>query len=89
MISPLHPLTYADRLRIRQPGDAGFALGPHIDGGSCERWEDYGYGLGQVYKRNFEGRWEEYNPWEASCRVASVADLYDGSGACSMLRMFQ
>ncbi|KAJ5819761.1 hypothetical protein N7474_005352 [Penicillium riverlandense] len=89
LISPLHPLTYADRLRIRQPGDAGFALGPHIDGGSCERWEDKGYGLGQVYERIFEGRWEEYNPWEASCRVPAVADLYNGSGACSMFRMFQ
>ncbi|KAJ6093520.1 hypothetical protein N7486_008809 [Penicillium sp. IBT 16267x] len=47
MISPVHPVTYADRLRIRQPGDAGFALGPHTDAGSVERWEDNGYGLGQ------------------------------------------
>ena len=37
-ISTSHPVAYADRLRIRQPGDAGFALGPHVDGGSCERW---------------------------------------------------
>ena len=41
-ISMLHPLTYADRVRIRQPGDAGFALGPHVDGGSVERWEPEG-----------------------------------------------
>jgi hypothetical protein len=27
------PVSYADRLRIRQPGDSGFALGPHVDGG--------------------------------------------------------
>ncbi|KAF9893944.1 hypothetical protein FE257_008915 [Aspergillus nanangensis] len=38
-ISPAHPLTYADHLRIRQPGDAGFALAPHVDGGSVERWK--------------------------------------------------
>lgn len=37
-ISTSHPVAYADRLRIRQPGDVGFALGPHVDGGSCERW---------------------------------------------------
>lgn len=37
------PLTYADRLRIRHPGDAKFALGPHIDGGGVERWGAYAY----------------------------------------------
>ncbi|RAL14192.1 DUF1479 domain-containing protein [Aspergillus homomorphus CBS 101889] len=89
LISPIHPLTYADRLRIRQPGDAGFALGPHVDGGSVERWEDNGYGLGQVYQCIWEGRWEEYDPWEAGCRVPAVVDLYNGAGACSMFRMFQ
>ncbi len=35
-VSLLSPLVYADRLRIRHPGDAKFALGPHIDGGSGE-----------------------------------------------------
>jgi hypothetical protein len=54
-ISPVHPLTYADRPRIRQPGDAGFALGPHVDGGGVERWEDNGYGLGNVYQSIWEG----------------------------------
>ncbi|KAL4889772.1 hypothetical protein BDV59DRAFT_210063 [Aspergillus ambiguus] len=89
MISPSHPLIYADRLRIRQPGDAGFALGPHVDGGGCERWEDNGYGRGNVYDSIWEGNWEEYDPWEASCRVPVKADLYNGAGACSMFRMFQ
>ncbi|GLA53892.1 hypothetical protein AnigIFM63604_011196 [Aspergillus niger] len=89
LVSPSHPLTYADRLRIRQPGDAGFALGPHVDGGSVERWEDNGYGLGNVYKAIWEGRWEDYDPWEASCRIPAVSDLYNGAGACSMFRMFQ
>jgi hypothetical protein len=36
------PISYYDRLRVRQPGDSKFALGPHIDGGSLERWEDAG-----------------------------------------------
>ncbi|PWY88267.1 DUF1479-domain-containing protein [Aspergillus heteromorphus CBS 117.55] len=88
-VSPIHPLTYADRVRIRQPGDAGFALGAHVDGGSGERWEDNGYGLGDVDQRIWEGRWEEYDPWEASCCVPAVADRYNGAGACSMFRMFQ
>ena len=89
LISTAHPTTYADRLRIRQPGDAGFALGPHVDGGSCERWEEDGYGRGKVYEAIFEGRWEEYDPWESSCRLPVVSDLYNGAGACSMFRMFQ
>ncbi|KAK9473657.1 uncharacterized protein V1510DRAFT_414606 [Dipodascopsis tothii] len=88
-ISPSHALTYADRVRIRQPGDAGFALGPHVDGGSVERWEDNGYGLGKVYDKIWQGKWEEYDPWETSCRLPMVTDLYNGPGACSMFRMFQ
>lgn len=89
LISMQRPLMYADRLRIRQPGDSGFALGPHVDGGSLERWEPDGYGKGDVYKNIWEGDWENYDPWEASCRLPVVSDLYEGAGACSMFRMFQ
>jgi len=41
-VSTTTPVSYYDRLRIRFPGDSVFALGPHIDGGSLERWEDPG-----------------------------------------------
>ncbi|KAK2060096.1 DUF1479-domain-containing protein [Colletotrichum caudatum] len=92
----MQPLTYADRLRIRQPGDATFALGPHVDGGSVERWERDGYGrgsgglgLGGPYDAVFRGEWEAYDPWDATARVGAVQDLYNGAGACSMFRMFQ
>ncbi|KFG87344.1 DUF1479 domain protein [Metarhizium anisopliae] len=88
-ISLQNPLSYADRLRIRQPGDATFALGPHIDGGSVERWERNGYGLGGVYDRILQGDWERYDPWDASGRVRAVNNLYDGLGACTMFRMWQ
>ncbi|KAL8947969.1 MAG: hypothetical protein Q9222_005798 [Ikaeria aurantiellina] len=89
LISTSQPVAYADRLRIRQPGNTGFALGPHIDGGSCERWEENGYGRGGVYKAIFEGRWEEYDPWEMTRRIPIKSDLYNGAGGCSMYRMFQ
>ncbi|KAF2454676.1 hypothetical protein BDY21DRAFT_352424 [Lineolata rhizophorae] len=89
LISCSHPTAYADRIRIRQPGDAKFALGPHVDGGSVERWEEDGYGRGKVYDAVFEGKWEEFSPWEASCRLDVVSDMYQGVGACSMLRLFQ
>ena len=89
LISTSHPVSYADRLRIRQPGDAGFALGPHVDGGSCERWEEDGYGRGAVYNEIFRGSWENYDPWESTCRLSAVADLYSSPGGCSVFRMFQ
>jgi hypothetical protein len=89
LISSSHPMIYADRLRMRMPGDAKFALGPHVDGGSCERWEPEGYGRGKVYEEIWKGNWENYDPWESSCRLPVVADLYQGVGACSMFRMYQ
>lgn len=90
LVSLTHPLTYADRLRMRQPGDSIFALGPHQDGGSVERWMHEGYGRGGTYDAVFAGNWDtEYDPWDASTRVDAVNDLYDGLGACSAFRMFQ
>lgn len=90
LISISQPLSYADRLRIRQPGDAAFALGPHMDGGSVERWMREGYGRGGVYDAVFEGDWDtRYDPWDGSTRVRAVSDLYNGLGACSVFRMFQ
>ncbi|KAL4788717.1 hypothetical protein BJX76DRAFT_344816 [Aspergillus varians] len=86
-ISTRNPLSYADRLRIRQPGDGKFTLGPHIDGGSLERWEDPEYS--NVYAKILQGKWEEYDPWDAKHRVTANMDLYNGAGACSMLRFFQ
>lgn len=53
---------YADRLRVRHPGDSKFALGPHMDGGSVERWEDEAYR--SVYAKILEGKWEEYDAYE-------------------------
>ncbi|KAI2465361.1 DUF1479-domain-containing protein [Annulohypoxylon bovei var. microspora] len=88
-ISMSQPLAYADRVRIRQPGDATFALGPHVDGGSVERWELDGYGRGGVYNKIFDGAWEDFDPWDASARVPAVMDNYNGLGAASMFRMFQ
>lgn len=89
LISTQHPAMYADRLRIRQPGDAKFALGPHVDNGSVERWEEEGYGKGKVFDKIWEGKWEQFDPWEASCRLPVNSDMYQGVGASSMFRMAQ
>ncbi|KAK9345106.1 hypothetical protein V1522DRAFT_382931 [Lipomyces starkeyi] len=87
-LSTRHPLVYADRLRIRLPGDTQFTLGPHIDGGSIERWEDPEYA--KVYHQVMKGDgWESYDAFDYAHRVDAVTDMYGAGGACSMLRMFQ
>lgn len=86
-ISTTHPLTYADRLRIRQPGDGKFALGPHSDGGSLERWEDKEYS--RCFDRILSGEWEKYDAFDAKHRINAKMDLYNAPGGCSAFRLFQ
>ncbi|CAZ84668.1 unnamed protein product [Tuber melanosporum] len=80
-------LPYADRFRIRQPGDAGFALGAHIDGGSVERWEDPEYC--RCYEKIWTGQWEEYDAYKTDHRVHAKMDMYDGTGSCGVWRSWQ
>lgn len=89
LVSTAHPTVYADRLRMRTPGDNAFALGPHVDGGGPERWEPAGYGDAKVYESIWQGQWEKHDPWEVSSRLSVNADLYQGVGACSMFRAAQ
>ncbi|KAH6900251.1 hypothetical protein B0T10DRAFT_20844 [Thelonectria olida] len=89
MVSPNFPLSYADRLRIRSPDDEACSLSVYVDGGSVERWEPDGYGVGGPYQRIWDGEWEKYDPWESSTRLKVSSDLYNGDGVCTMFRMFQ
>ncbi|OZJ05544.1 hypothetical protein BZG36_01674 [Bifiguratus adelaidae] len=86
-VSLRHNVTYADRLRIRNPGDAKFALGPHADGGSLERWEDPEYRA--CYKSIWDGDWEHYDAYDATHRIEANMDLHTGAGACGVFRSFQ
>ncbi|TFK74767.1 DUF1479-domain-containing protein [Pluteus cervinus] len=83
------PIAYFDRLRIRQPGDAKFTLGPHIDGGSVERWEDPGFR--SCFKEIFAGgsRWRLHDPFDASPRIHAKQDLYNTPNQCSIFRPWQ
>ncbi|GAB1310283.1 hypothetical protein MFIFM68171_00493 [Madurella fahalii] len=83
------PITYADRVRIWTSNTPGAAGKAHVDGGSVERWEPDGYGRAGTYEEIFQGRWEDYDPWESSTRLAVTSDLYHKAGACSIFRMFQ
>lgn len=89
LVSSNHPVAYADRMRMRRPGDTSLGSAPHVDNGSVERWEPDGYGRAGTYADVFRGRWEDYDPWESSARLGATSDLYNGAGSCSMFRMFQ
>lgn len=73
-ISMSTPISYFDRLRIRMPGDAQFALGPHVDGGSLERWEEPTFR--NFYSSILNGNWREHNPFDVDKRTEVIADLY-------------
>lgn len=73
------PISYFDRLRIRQPGDAKFTLGPHVDGGSVERWEDKG--LQKVFGKILKGgsSWKKHDPFDVTPRIGAKQDMYNTS----------
>ncbi|THH21281.1 hypothetical protein EW146_g264 [Bondarzewia mesenterica] len=86
-ISLRTPISYYDRFRIRSPGDSSFVLGPHIDGGSIERWEDPQFR--SCFKNIFAGKWTEHDPFDASPRINSNQDLYDAANQCTVFRPWQ
>ncbi|KAI9508212.1 hypothetical protein F5148DRAFT_1275852 [Russula earlei] len=86
-LSLVTPISYFDRLRMRQPGDRSFTLIPHIDGGSLERWEDPGFRA--CFRSIFEGRWREHDPFDAAPRLDACQDLYHAPNQCSIFRPWQ
>jgi hypothetical protein len=88
LFSTGHPTIYADRLRLHAPGKHKFAPGPAIAQGGPGRWEPTGCGS-KVYESIWEGRWEDYDPWEISSRLPVNSDLEQGVEICSMFRAAQ
>ncbi|KAI0629478.1 DUF1479-domain-containing protein [Trametes polyzona] len=88
-ISVRTPISYFDRLRIRPPGPSVFTLGPHIDGGSIERWEDPAFRA--CFRRILEGgeAWREHDPFDISPRLDANQDLYNAPNQCSIFRPWQ
>lgn len=82
------------------PGDSAFALGPHIDGGGVERWEDETFrGCWSSIlepKKDSHGAlyldWQKHDSWslgEKAERLGARTDMYNGAGACSVFRPLQ
>ena len=58
------PVSYADRMSVPRADGLKGSPSARVDGGSVERWEPDGYGRAGTYDDIFQGRWEDYNPWE-------------------------
>ncbi|KAH8896851.1 DUF1479-domain-containing protein [Thozetella sp. PMI_491] len=81
-------VAYADRFRIRHPSlDLEYTLNAHQDSGAIERWEDPDYRA--CYQEIFEGRWEDYDPWNADHRSEAKTDLYASGKSCTAFRSLQ
>ncbi|KAL4947401.1 hypothetical protein BDW69DRAFT_204434 [Aspergillus filifer] len=80
-------VNYADRFRIRAPGDTEYSLKAHLDSSAIERWEDTVYR--SCYSEVFEGRWEDWDPWKIDMRPEANVDLYRQRGGYSAFRALQ
>jgi len=75
---------YADRMRIRTPGNVS-GLVPHVDGGSVERWMDIGYQ--KYYEKIFAGKWEEHDPFAGHLRI--FTEEFPSPNVCTFFRTYQ
>ncbi|KAG6853314.1 hypothetical protein C0991_005240 [Blastosporella zonata] len=81
------PLTYADRFRIRHPGDGWDHHPPHVDGGSIERWEDPTFR--QCFSDILSGNWSSHDPYELNGRLEASSSRYGRPNQSSVFRTFQ
>ena len=80
-------IIYPDRIRRRLPGTTSKGLGAHTDSGALERWLLPAYQ--QVFRHVFDGRFAEYDPWDAAWRT-EVNEYEAGTTTkCSAFRTFQ
>jgi Protein of unknown function (DUF1479) len=78
-------LTYADRIRMREPQDTTFGLSTHLDSGSVERWMEPNYR--KTYEKILTGNWENYDPFELSARLG--VQFVPSPAVCKVFRSFQ
>lgn len=67
VFDPTRQCTYVDRARIRRRGDESLRLGAHVDNGAGERWRTEAGR--RCYADIIDGRWEDFDPWDATHRA--------------------
>ena len=85
VFDPNIELSYADRVRRREPGDSTLGLSPHCDAGSVERWTDKNYQ--KIYDDIFSDNFENYNPFDARYRNETVE--FEAPAVAHVFRTFQ
>jgi len=78
---------YPDRIRRRPPGTTSKGLGAHTDSGALERWLLPAYQ--RVFASVFNGKVDEYDPWNAAHRTEVEEYTVDNTTKCSVFRTFQ
>ncbi|KAI0798536.1 hypothetical protein BC629DRAFT_1592113 [Irpex lacteus] len=81
------PLSYADRFRMRHPGNVWDKHPPHIDGGSIERWEDETFR--QCFDDILSGNWREHDPYDLVNRINARSSLYGRPNQSTVFRTYQ
>ena len=85
VFDPSKELSYADRVRRREPGDNTLGLSPHCDAGSVERWSDDYYQ--KIYKDIFSDNFLKYNPFDAKYRDKTTE--FESPAVAHVFRTFQ
>ena len=85
VFDPSKELSYADRVRRREPGDSTLGLSPHCDAGSVERWSDNYYQ--KIYKDIFSDNFLKYNPFDAKYR--DKTSEFESPAVAHVFRTFQ
>ena len=85
VFDPSKELSYADRVRRREPGDNTLGLSPHCDAGSVERWSDDYYQ--KIYKDIFSDNFLKFNPFDAKYR--DKTSEFESPAVAHVFRTFQ
>ncbi len=85
VFDPNKELSYADRVRRREPGDNTLGLSPHCDAGSVERWTDSNYQ--EIYKDIFSDNFKKYEPFDAKFRDRTIE--FESPAVAHVFRTFQ
>lgn len=78
--------TYADRVRIRPPGDHMHGLAPHVDNCSMEAWFS-SETIERTYRTLLNGNWKQYDAFDAVDRVCT--DRKPHPDSCGVFRSYQ
>lgn len=84
-----YPIVYADRLHMTCPESMNGQQNPiaHLSGAGAERWDPDA--RAPAYQEIWDSNWEDYDPWASRKRLNITPNLYNSTGACSAVQMWQ